>query len=122
MPRNDRGLPWRQFAFHHMQVRAAYAASIDAHEQFAFSRLGGGNILVLKRIAFHLRRRLQNTRFHRETSRAATARSTYVYCFQARARNAVHSIAEARKQTCSPKSSNLLELSNLSMCIPTAAA
>src|SRR5438034_6364227 len=69
MPRNDRGLPWRQFAFHHMQVRAAYAASIDAHEQFAFTRLGGGNILVLKRIAFHLRRRLQNTRFHRETSR-----------------------------------------------------
>src|ERR1700745_1931895 len=77
MPRNDRGLPWRQFAFHHMQVRAAYAASIDAHEQFAFTRLGGGNILVMKRIAFHLRRRLQNTRFHRETPRAATARSTY---------------------------------------------
>src|SRR5215472_7589852 len=74
--RDDRRLPWRQFAFNHVQVRAAYRASMHPHEYFAFTRQRSRNLPEFQWIGLHLRSSLQNTRFHRETSVAATGCST----------------------------------------------
>src|SRR5215472_9708999 len=68
VPGNHRRFPRWQFAFNHVQVRPANAASMHAHQEFAFTRLRCFNIGILERIRFHFLRGSQNTSLHGLTS------------------------------------------------------
>ena len=70
MAGNHGRLSRRQFAFDHVQIGAANAATIDAHQHFAFPRLRNGDIGEFERIRSNRRRLFQNASLHIQTFRA----------------------------------------------------
>jgi hypothetical protein len=62
----------RQFAFDYVQIGAANAATIDAHQHFAFPRFRDSDIREFERIRCNRRRILQDASLHVQTLGAST--------------------------------------------------
>src|SRR5579862_9382734 len=59
VPRDDGRLARRQFALHHVQIRAAHTAGVYANQNLAAPRPRNVNLRELERIAFHRSRSLK---------------------------------------------------------------
>ena len=66
VPGNHRRFARRQFAFNHVQIRAAYAAHLHANENFAFARLRSGTSVNTSGFVYR-RGRMKKASFHRGT-------------------------------------------------------